>query len=196
MSTTPYFKVDAPVVINDVELFAEAGTAGTGVTATETISGVRKVVLTLTNAVVTMADEAGVVAYGGLKVYDLPEGAILFLGATANLALTLSAAGINADWDGDFGLGTVTASNNATLASTEQDLIPTTATPQASASATTATGQSTATEVATVFDGTTTAKDVYLNILVDDADHDITTTPTNIIANGTITLLYANLGDY
>lgn len=157
---------------------------------------VRTVTVKLAGAVITMADEAGVVAYGGLKILDLPDGAILFLGATADLAFTLSAAGINADWNGDFGVGSVTASNNASLASTEQDYIPTTATPQASGSATTAKGQSTATESGAIFDGTTTAADVFLNVLVDDADHNVTGTPTNVIANGTITFCYAELGDY
>ena len=95
-----------------------------------------------------------------------------------------------------MGLGTVTATSDATLATTEQNLIPTTATPQASASATTANAQSTATESGAIFDGTTTPVDVYLNLLVDDADHDVTGTATNIIVNGTITLYYANLGDY
>ena len=169
---------------------------GTGVTAEETPSGLRKVVVTFVDTPVVMVDEGGVVAFGSLKIYDLPEGAILFQGATADLALTLSAAGINADWDGDFALGTVAASNNATLTATEDDLLPSTATPQASGSATTATGLSTTSEVGTVFDGTSTAVDAYLNIIVDDADHDVTGTPTNIIVNGTITLYYANLGDF
>jgi hypothetical protein len=35
---------------------------------------------------------------------------------------------------------------------------------------------------------------VYLNILVDDADHDVTSTACNIIANGTITLVWENYG--
>jgi hypothetical protein len=38
--------------------------------------------------------------------------------------------------------------------------------------------------------------DVFLNILVDDADHDITGTAANIEATGTITLYWINLGDY
>jgi hypothetical protein len=170
--------------------------AGTGVVATEGGDGVvHQTTLTLTNTPVVMADEAGVVAYGGLKIYDMPAGAILMLGAVSDLDLTLSAGGINADWDGDVGIGTVTAGNDATLAGTEQNIIPTTATPQASGSATTANAQSTATENA-VIDGTGTDPDVYLNFLVDDADHDVTGTPTNIVCNGTITLTWVNLGDY
>lgn len=170
--------------------------AGTGVVATEYGDGAfHQTVLTLTNTPVVLADEAGVVAYGGLKIYDFPAGAILFLGAVASLALTKSSAGVNDNWDGDIGLGTVTASNNATLSSTEQNLIPTTATPQAVAGATTGHSESTSTEAATVLDGTSTAIDAFLNILVDDADHDVGGTPCNIIANGTITITWSNLGD-
>jgi hypothetical protein len=148
------------------------------------------------DAVVPLVDEAGVVAYGSLKLCDLPEGVILHMGAVLDLDLTLSAAGVNADWDGDVGLGTAAADNTATLTTTEQDLVPSTPTPQAVSSATTANAQSTATEAGAVFDGTTTAVDVFLNLLVDDADHDVTTTPTNIIVNGTVTMHYALLGDY
>lgn len=155
----------------------------------------RKTKLTFTNVDIALVDEAGVVAYKGTKVFDFPDGAILFLGAKADLALTKSSAGVNADWDGDFSLGTVTASNNETLASTEQDLIPTTPTPQAVSGATTAKGVSTSTEACKVFNGTSTAIDAYLNFLVDDADHNVTGTPCNLIVNGTVELHWVNLGD-
>lgn len=172
-----------------------AAAAGTGVSAQESVGAVHKTTLTFEDAEIALTDEAGVVAHGGIKVCDLPEGAILMLGASANLDITKDAAGVNDDWDGDFAVGTVVASNNGTLSSTEQDIIPTTPTPQASSGVTTANGQSTATENA-VLDGTSTAKDVYLNFLVDDADHDVGSTPTNLIVNGTLTIVWVNLGDY
>lgn len=176
---------------------ATAGTpAGTGVTAVENGSASNhQTILTFVNTPVPLVDEAGVVAYGGLKVYDFPIGRILWLGAVADLALTKSSTGVNANWDGDVGLGTVTATNDNALATTEQNLIPTTATPQAVAGATTADCQSTATESGTIHDGSSTAIDAFLNLLVDDADHDVTTTPCNLIVNGTITMSWANLGD-
>lgn len=34
-----------------------------------------------------------------------------------------------------------------------------------------------------------TAKSIYFNILVDDTDHDVTSTPANIILNGTLDLI-------
>lgn len=170
--------------------------AGTGVVAVETGFGnFKTTTLTLTNTPVVMADNAGVTAYGSLQIYDFPQGYIYMQSALSDLALTLSAAGINADWDGDIGLGTVAADNTATpLATTEQNIIPNTATPQAAASATTGDAVSTATEHA-IHDGTSAAKEVYLNLLVDDADHDVTSTPTNIICNGTIVLNWLFMGD-
>jgi len=178
----------------------DVGSNGTSpdsaVVATELgLGSIKRTTLTFTNLAVALVDEAGVVAYLGKKIYDFPEGAILLLGATADLAITKSSAGVNDDWDGDFGIGTVTASNNATLATTEQNLIPTTATPQATSGATTAKGVSTSTEAAKVLDGTTTPIDAFLNVLIDDADHDVTGTPCNLIFNGTVTLHWVNLGD-
>lgn len=170
--------------------------AGTGVVATNYGGqAIQRTVIKLTDAAVTLADEAGVVAYGGLKIFDFPAGLILFLGAVADLALTKSSAGVNDNWDGDVGLGTVTASNNATLASTEQNLIPTTSTPQAASGATTADCKSTSTESGAVLDGTSTAVDAFLNLLVDDADHNVAGTACNLIVNGMITLTWINLGD-
>lgn len=168
----------------------------TGLTVTHEGAGpYRKTVLKFTNVAFAMTDAAGVVAYSGKKVYDLPEGDIMFFGATANLVLTKSSSGVIDTWDGDFALGTVTAAADATLTSTEANLIPSTATPQAVAAATTAKGVSTSTEGAKIFNGTGTAVDVYLNFLVDDTDQDVTTTPCNLIVNGTVTLFWANLGD-
>lgn len=168
--------------------------SGTGVSAVEELvdGTLRKTVFTFTNTPIPLTDNAGVVAYGSLKIIDLPEGNTLFLGATANLTLGKTTAGVNDTWDGDFGVGTAAAGNDATLATTEQNIIPTTATPQAVSGATTAKGVSTSTAVV---DGTATASDVYLNFLVDDADHDVTTTPCSLVVNGTLTVVWMNLGD-
>lgn len=157
--------------------------------------GHRKTKLTFVNQTVVLVDEAGVVAYGARKVYAFPEGLLGFEGAVARLDITKSSTGVNADFDGDVGLGSVTASNNATLSSTEQDYIPTTSTPQAVAGVTTADSKSTSTEAYKLLDGTGTSKDMFLNLLVDDADHDVTSTPCNLIVNGNITFHWKLLGD-
>lgn len=169
---------------------------GTGVAATEYGNGViHKTVLTLTDHAISLTDETSTIAYGGSKIYDLPEGAVLMLGALSDLAVTKSSAGVDDDWDGDFALGTAAADNDATLDGTEDDILPSTATPQASSGATTANGQSTGSEIA-VHDGTSSADDVYLNVLVDDTDHNVDGTACDLIFNGTITLYWINLGNY
>lgn len=159
--------------------------------------GFRQTTFRFTAAPFALVDEAGVVAYVGKKIYDFPAGNILIFGATADLTVGKSSAGVNADWDGDFSLGTVTASNNATLSSTEQNIIPTTPTPQATgtgnAATTTAKGINTA--AIAPLDGTATAIDLYLNLLVDDADHDVTGTACNLLLTGTVTVTWCNLGD-
>lgn len=165
--------------------------AGSGVSVSHG-PGVTKTVLKLVNTPLPLIDTAATVARCALKVFDMPEGLIQIFGSVANLAITKSAAGVNADFDGDFALGSAAAAADATLTGTEANILPSTATPQAVAGVTTAKGVSTA---GVLLDGTTTPVDVYLNILVDDADQDVTTTPTNLIANGTITILWANIGD-
>lgn len=169
-----------------------ANVDGSGASSSDT-AGFTKTVITLKDRAVTLADNAGVVAYGSSKLFDFPQGSIVIQGATANLAVTKSSAGVTATFNGDFALGTAAADNNATLTTTEANIIPSTATPAAVAGATTAKGRSTA---AVTLDGTTTAVDAYINFLVDDADHDVTTTPANLILNGTVTILWANMGDY
>ena len=188
--------ITTPVITAPTTTTGIGAAAGTGVVATEGGVGVvHKTTLTLTATPVVLVDEAGVVAYGGLKIYDFPAGAIMTVGATVDLVTTLSSAGVDATWEGDFGLGTVACDNDATLTSTEDDILPTTAIAVSTASVGAITGQSTAAENV-VFDGTGTAKDLILNILVDDADHDVTSTPCNILCAGTVTFHWINLGDY
>lgn len=183
-------KNDRPDSINQVATLASGITTATIANYGADTSSLRTTVLTLSSLPITMTDEAGVVAYGGKQLLDMPEGGILFLGAHADLDVVKSGSGINADFDGDFGLGTVTASNNNSLSSTEQNLIPTTATPQAAAGVTTANGQSTA---VAFIDGNSTAADVYLNFLIDDADQNGGGT---LLVSGTIIIHWLPLGNY
>jgi hypothetical protein len=108
-----------------------------------------------------------------------------------SLTVTKSGAGINDDFDGDWGIGTATAGNNNALATTEQDIVATTATTQAVAGVTSiAFPASSATVVS--FDGTGTAKDLFLNFLIDDVDQDGGGT---LSVTGTIDITWQYLGD-
>lgn len=152
---------------------------GTGVVATEYGNGVfNRTVLTLTNVLITVADDAGVAQYGGAgKIYDFPEGLLNVYGAIVSGTLTMGETGtfINT-WSGVVGLGTAAASTGATLVSTEADIMQSNAIAAAVAKVATIDAVSAATALTEAamrtFDGTATAKDMYLNIAIaDDATH-------------------------
>ncbi|CAK0764496.1 conserved hypothetical protein [Gammaproteobacteria bacterium] len=151
-----------------------------------------KTIISLTDTPITVVDggenHQGV---GGVKIYDLPAGAILTHGAIAALTFTAGAGGIADAFDGDFGIGTVVGTGDD-LTTTMQNIIPKTTIPQAAAGVAAATGQSTAAE-STVKDGTTTPVDVFLSALIDDADISADDTLT---VSGTIIIHWTNLGDY
>jgi hypothetical protein len=173
-----------------------------GVQIDETGKGSRrKVVVTFRDHVIAAVDDTGVDGRVTEKLFTFPEGVILFEGAVANFTAQTylgdgTTTGIFNTFDGDLGLGTVAAASGATLATTEQDFIPTTATTQAVAGSTTVTGASTSTEAPVIFDGSSTAKECHLNILIDDADHNIAgVSGSGLKLNGTITLHFTKLGD-
>lgn len=166
-----------------------AGANGVGATSVQRSDNVT--VLTLSALAVAMADTAGIVAFGSKKLLDFPAGYIGIESVVANLAVTKSSAGVIATFDGDFSLGTVAAAGDATLTATEADIMASVATPQAVAGVTTARGSKL---TATDLDGTVTPVDLYLNVLVDDTDHDVTTTPCNLLFTGTITVTWRNKG--
>jgi hypothetical protein len=187
--------IDANIPSSDiVEETGDSGAVqGANASASEEVTASHKTVISLAARSVALVDNAGVGAHLSSKVYSFPQGVILIEGAVANLTIGKSSAGVNADWDGDIGLGSVACDNSNTLSSTEQNIIPTTATPQAVSGNTTSKAKSTGT---LVIDNTAGgAGNVYLNQLVDDADQDVTTTPCNLTYSGTITLIWKNIGD-
>jgi len=92
-----------------------------------------------------------------------------------------------------WGVGTVTQAN-ATLATTEQNLIPVTTFLSSATINVAPTLVPGALAASAQFDGTTTAIDAFLNMsvpLATDIDAD-----ASVAANGTITISWINLGDY
>lgn len=184
-------------VVNTPQTDAGVGTGG-GTAATLSVAEygdevLHKTVITCRSLSITVADDAGVAQYGGVKVYDLPTGATLTQVARVEGTLTMGDTGtfINT-WSGVFALGTATASTGATLTSTEADIMPSVAIAAATAKVGTVSGMSAATALTEasqrVFDGRTTAKDVFLNVAIaDDATH---TAGTGHFT-GTITLLWS-----
>lgn len=156
-----------------------------------------KTVLTCTAlSLGSVGDEAGQGQYCGVKVYDFPEGLIMTLGAVIDGAVTLATPAINT-WDGDIGLGVAAPTDHQDAADKTGQILQKTSTTTAVAKVATVDAVSAATKLtesgARWRDGTATAIDLYLNLLIDDnAAHDNTITAA---FTGTITFTWINLGD-
>jgi hypothetical protein len=164
--------------------------AGTGVVAKEhgVAGAIQKTILTFNSVQVTVGNTTGA-SFGSQKIYDFPLGRILILGGRANL--TFNWAGqIVATGSGDFSLGT-TATADATLGGTDVDLMASTAMLDPFVAGI---GTGVGSLVGnTNFDGTGTAKDMYLNLIVDDAD--VADADSDVITiTGTIEFSWINLG--
>lgn len=168
--------------------------SGATVSAFETVDGlVRRTVLQVQNLPLTLADAT---QGAGVKIYDFPEGRIHILGAIGAIAMITTSVlastlhgGVTCKW----GVGSTTQAN-ATLATTEQDMIPVT-TVVASATINVAGAQSKASLAASLqLDGTTTPVDAFLNISIPTGT-DIDANAT-VLVSGTIQITWINLGDY
>lgn len=173
---------------------AGTGTTLTGMAVTESGNGVvQKTTFTFTNWTPTVLDATTGV---GTKIYDFPDGRIFVLGSTGTNTFTTTsvlASTLHASVSCRWGVGTVTQTN-ATLATTEQDLLPVTTFTSSATIAVVNTATSGALAAAAAFDGTATAKDAYFNISVPTGT-DIDANAT-VAVNGTVTITWLNLGDY
>lgn len=143
-------------------------------------------VLTLDAFPVSVVGATGV-GFGGGKVYTFPEGRILVLGVTASISLDPLSSNLDTADGGDYGLGTAIVADADLGDATDVDLCPSTSIDPIG----TAVGAALA--ASAQFDGTTTAKTVNVNILIDDAD--IAGTEA-IGVDGTIRITWVFLGDY
>lgn len=154
--------------------------------------------LTLDEVSVTVANTTGA-SFGGVKLFDFAEGRLLVLGSTADLDFDWSGTAGDASGDeivqtgsGDFALGT-TISADATLGGTDVDLLPSSAMTDPFVAGV---GRGVGALAASAqFDGTATAKDLNLNIIIDDADVEDTDSAP-VLVSGTIIVTVINLGDY
>ena len=179
--------------------FANGTPNGSTVTVKEYGSDVlHRTVLTCTATPVTITDDAGVAQYGGTaKLYDFPEGLLVTLGAVIDGSVTLGTTGtITNTWAGGVALGTATATTGATLTGTEADIMPEVDVAAATAKVATVDAVSAATALTESggrwLDGTGTAKDLYLNLVVDDSASHTSGTGT---FTGTVTLVWMIVGD-
>lgn len=161
--------------------------------ATEKIGVIRQTTFTFTDLPVTVRDtEQG----GGIKFFDFAAGRLLILGAVAKdikITTTSALAGtLNAGVTGNFGVGTTTQAN-ATLATTEQNIIPTTNFTSSATVNVAPAAVDSALASSLQLDGTGTAVDLFFNVGVagaTDIDGDATVT-----VSGTLILTWVDLGN-
>jgi len=180
----------------------QAGSVPVGLSATTTAVEygnrvLHKTVITCVATPITISDDAGVAQYGGVQVYDFPEGMLNIQGGVIDGSLTAGVSGTIIDtYDGDVALGSATATTGATLTGTEADILQSTALTTAVAKVANSDAISIATALtesgARWLDGTTTAKDLFLNFVIDD---DGTHTAGTASFTGTISVVWMALGD-
>lgn len=160
-----------------------------------------KTTLVLNAVEITITDA---LAYVGTKIYDFPDGVLRVLDSAAALTLTTTSviadtlnSGVTVNW----GLGTVTASA-ATLATTMIDVLPGSGGTLPAFTSSTTINEASATDVdymkhadaqdiGAIWDGSSTAKDLYLNLAVPtatDIDADAT-----VEVDGKIVILWSAL---
>mgnify|MGYP001619742030 FL=1 len=121
LTTGMVYEVSLPITTRNT-----GTTNGSTVSAVEYGNGIiHQTVLTLAVTPLTLRDvELG----QGVKIYDFPAGGVTILGATGTVRETTTSAlatTLNASVTYNWGVGTTTQANG-TLATTEQDIIPTT----------------------------------------------------------------------
>lgn len=150
-----------------------------------------KTKLVLTACPISITDDPGVAQYGGVQIYDFPAGLISLDAAmiTGNLTLGTTGTIINT-FTGVNALGSVTASTGATLTGTEATWLASTA--NATAAAKVAAVDSVSAAAVAPQDGTTTAKDMFLNFAIAD---DVSHTSGTGSFTGTIEFVWCLIGD-
>lgn len=183
------------IVTNKRNPFADVGTPveGIGVTAKHVaIGGYVQTTLTLNNVAQTVVNGT---EHQGTKIFDFPETRMWVVGCVATLqqkTTSTLASTLNASSTGAIALGTGTTAST-TLNGTAADFLPSTAFTSSATVNVAGTAVSGVLAAAAFFDGTGTAKDLFLNTAyatTTDVDADATQT-----ISGTVLITWINLGD-
>lgn len=172
-----------------------AGTPATttGLTVTEMGDGAQhRTVFTFDAYALATLDNGTAGSGGGAKIYDFPLGYIVIDGCSQNWDLiTVDGTGLPGDVEFDIGVGTTVATSAmASLTTTTQDIIPKDdLTMSSSVSAVNINHWSLST--GQFIDGSSTAKDAYLNLAATVATADANGT---IVLTGTIVINWHSLG--
>ncbi len=144
----------------------------------------RQTILTLDALPVSVVGATGV-GFGGVLAYTFPAGAITVHGCTASLLVDPLSSNLEVADGGDFGIGTAIVADADLGDATDVDLCPSTSIDPIGTAATGVLAAS------ATFDGTSTAKTLNVNLLIDDADIGGTEA---LGIDGTITINWSTAG--
>lgn len=150
---------------------------------------IRRQRVLLTSVALVTSGLSGV-GFGSVVIGDLPEGNILFQGAVAYLKFTKNSAGTIATFAGNYSVGS-TPTADATLSSTDADLIGSSAIAAAVAGVSAVTRGVGSTTV--VLDNTDGSLEINLNVNIDDAS--VSADAQSFTVTGYVDLVYSILGD-
>ncbi len=170
-----------------------SGSAATVAVLEEGNPFIHQTTFTITAASATITDATTAGAHGGIQLYDFPEGLIQIVASSSDLAITAGAGGIADTASVVCSLGSVvTATDNATLTSTEITFGPSTAaTLSGGVGACDIDGT---TAITAVVNGSATASDLFLDFAIPDAG--VTDGQNDTIAvTGAVTVTWIWLGD-
>jgi hypothetical protein len=177
---------------------AAENTTPTGLSVTdEGVGPLRKTIITMVDMPVEVVSVTTGNGVGGTQLLDFPAGRLVHFATMGQLSIRVATAN-QADFtdgtpEGQIGIGTVAPANADALGTdaTDDDFgtaADFTMTDYADASV------SIQSEAIQQFDGTSTAKNLFLNVLVDAADIEDDTT-TEVLVSGTIVVHWLNAGD-
>lgn len=182
-------EINADNMMKDGKTFDEglAFTAGTGVAVDHDISLIQVCTVTLDAEVIAMTDATTDGAYGSLKLVDLPDTHLMFLGTATSLTFTESGT-ISDTATVKHAVGTAAEAANDTLDSTSANLLASTS---VSLSSSTASKKGTSAAVVAV-DGSAGTAALYLNLGIPDAG---SSANANITVSGTVKFFYVDIGN-
>lgn len=140
------------------------------------------------------------ISFGSKQIYTFPEGRIHVLDNSAyfgRIAFNAEAGGagdISQTGSGDYSLGT-TATADSTLATTDVDLLPSTAMLDPFVAGVGRSNVGSVLVAGAAFDGTSTAKSMYLNCIIDDAAVADGVSGDNVYFTGWVRTTWIWLGD-
>lgn len=152
---------------------------------------IRTVHVNFTNYSLSLARTTTTNVYGGVKLFDFPIGGVFVVGAVAKITTAGDGTNIAATAPLVWSLGTATAGNDATLTSTEANIIPSTV---GTLAASAGTFKNTTLATAAAFAGFSSATACYLNCAGDNAANASATAAGTVTVNGTVDITYIALG--